>query len=67
MHSPIDILSGVVVAGFLVVFWVSCEDFLDAWMTQGYMVPVLQFLFNVALVFAYPKPQKKTPSYTFAV
>jgi len=67
MHSPIDVISGVVVAGSLVVFWVSCEDFLDAWMTQGWNVPLLQFLFNVALVFAYPKPEKKTPSYTFVV
>jgi membrane-associated phospholipid phosphatase len=34
MHSPVDVTCGVLVAAVLVVFWISCDVFLDAWMTQ---------------------------------
>eukprot|EP00041_Stephanoeca_diplocostata_P018532 m.388127 g.388127 ORF g.388127 m.388127 type:complete len:341 (+) comp21043_c0_seq11:1125-2147(+) len=65
MHSPVDIMSGVVIAAVLLTFHISCEDFIDAWMTRGTLLPVYQPIFCTLLVWCYPKPMRRTPSYNY--
>ena len=67
MHSPIDIVGGVVVAVMLLFIYIPIEDFMDAWMREAMWTPVYQSFFAVLLCWTYPKPLRPTPSFNYAV
>jgi membrane-associated phospholipid phosphatase len=68
MHSPVDIGAGAVVAAACLAFFIPIEDFVDAWITSGNgYLPAYQLAFDLALIFTYPRPERRTPSYNYAL
>ena len=68
MHSPVDIGAGAVVAAACLAFFIPIEDFVDAWITSGNgYLPIYQLAFDLALIFTYPRPERRTPSYNYAL
>lgn len=68
MHSPIDIVAGLVLAVLLLHVYIQIDDFIDAWMTATTaFVPAYQLAFASVLCWTYPRGLQKTPSYNYAV
>jgi len=67
MHSPIDVVCGIVVAFLLLAFFIPLEDFIDAWITSGHSVYIYQPCLAITQLFCYPRPLRYTPSYKYAV
>lgn len=41
MHTPLDVVCGVITALLLLMFWFEVEDFVDAFVTTGsYGIPL---------------------------
>jgi membrane-associated phospholipid phosphatase len=65
MHSPVDVIVGVVMGTGILLVWCSTYKYLDAFIAHGENVPSFWAAIAVLLLFAYPTPERQNPSYEF--
>eukprot|EP01063_Lacrimia_lanifica_P008712 TRINITY_DN15769_c0_g1_i1.p1 TRINITY_DN15769_c0_g1~~TRINITY_DN15769_c0_g1_i1.p1 ORF type:complete len:373 (+),score=86.36 TRINITY_DN15769_c0_g1_i1:33-1151(+) len=67
MHSPVDVATGLLLSGACLAYFIPLSAYLDQWVGSPLVVPVYQLLLSLALIKAYPKPLRPTPSYEYHV
>ncbi|TYK02412.1 lipid phosphate phosphatase delta [Cucumis melo var. makuwa] len=65
MHSPIDIISGLVFGLMILLFWSNVHEYVDSFITTGQNVIYFWGALSILLLFAYPTPEFPTPSFEF--
>ncbi|KAG6595615.1 Lipid phosphate phosphatase delta, partial [Cucurbita argyrosperma subsp. sororia] len=65
MHSPIDIIFGLVFGLMILLFWLNVHEYVDDFITTGQNVIYFWGALSILLLFAYPTPEFPTPSYEF--
>ncbi|MCO5568330.1 hypothetical protein L7F22_022029 [Adiantum nelumboides] len=65
MHSPIDVIAGMVIGVLLLIFWSCIDDSLDTFIVSGSNVESFWTSISFLLLFAYPTPELPTPSFEF--
>ncbi|XP_038883314.1 lipid phosphate phosphatase delta [Benincasa hispida] len=65
MHSPIDIIFGLVFGLMILLFWLNVHEFVDSFITTGQNVTYFWGALSILLLFAYPTPEFPTPSFEF--
>lgn len=65
MHSPLDVIVGGVMGVGILLFWCSIEKRLNAFIAHGENVPSFWAAIAVLLLFAYPSPERRNPSFEF--
>ncbi|KAG6554597.1 hypothetical protein Mapa_003615 [Marchantia paleacea] len=65
MHSPIDLVAGAAMGACLLAFWLAIENYVEAFVSHGENVISFWATMAVLLLFAYPSPEQRTPSYEF--
>lgn len=65
MHSLIDVQAGFLGGIVLLVYWLTLDQTVDAWMLHGTHVVPIQTLMTAALLAFYPVPEDPTPSFEF--
>ncbi len=67
MHTPVDIVGGVIIGLALGAAWLSFGEYIDdAMMSHPYSIP-LHLLISFVLLSCYPSPTRPTPSYKYFV
>lgn len=68
MHTPVDIIGGVILGWAILFFWIIVEDFCDAWITAGFMLlPLYQLVYSMVILYAYPVPERRNPSFSYSL
>ncbi|KAG6603273.1 Lipid phosphate phosphatase delta, partial [Cucurbita argyrosperma subsp. sororia] len=65
MHSPIDVIFGLVFGLMILFFWLNVHEYVDSFITSGQNVTYFWGALSILLLFAYPTPEFPTPSYEF--
>ncbi|CAK9319378.1 unnamed protein product [Citrullus colocynthis] len=65
MHSPIDIIFGLVFGLMILLFWLNVHEYVDSFITTGQNVIYFWGALSILLLFAYPTPEFPTPSFEF--
>ena len=67
MHTPVDIVGGVVIGLALGVTWLSLGEYIDdVFTSHPYSIP-LHVLLSLVLLSCYPTPARPTPSFKYCV
>ncbi|KAL3623805.1 hypothetical protein CASFOL_032621 [Castilleja foliolosa] len=65
MHSPIDIIAGLVLGLGILTSWLSVSEYIDNFVVSGQNVVSFWAALSFLLLFAYPTPEFPTPSFEF--
>ncbi|KAJ7541414.1 hypothetical protein O6H91_10G058600 [Diphasiastrum complanatum] len=65
MHTPIDIIAGVIFGVILVTFWCFVDDRVNLFIEEGKNVFIFWTIICLLLLAAYPAPEKQTPSFEY--
>jgi membrane-associated phospholipid phosphatase len=65
MHTPIDVAAGLAIGALLLLGWCMVDDYVDAFITTGENVLWFWATIAILLLFAYPTPELRTPSFEF--
>ncbi|EFJ31042.1 hypothetical protein SELMODRAFT_88434 [Selaginella moellendorffii] len=65
MHTPIDVYAGIPIGLCLLMFWCCVDDHIDQFVTEGENVLPFWTSMSFLVLFAYPRPEYKTPSFEF--
>ncbi|XP_020521952.1 lipid phosphate phosphatase delta isoform X2 [Amborella trichopoda] len=65
MHSPIDVLGGVVLGSAILAAWLSVHELIDTFIVSGQNVTSFWASLAFLLLFAYPTPELPTPSFEY--
>ncbi|KAK4799252.1 hypothetical protein SAY86_024617 [Trapa natans] len=65
MHSPVDIVGGLVFGLIILAFWLRVHIQVDEFIIGGKNVTYFWVAFSFLLLFAYPTPESPTPSFEF--
>ncbi|XP_022156045.1 lipid phosphate phosphatase delta [Momordica charantia] len=65
MHSPIDVICGLVLGLMILLFWLNVHEYVDSFITTGQNVTYFWGALSILLLFAYPTPEFATPSFEY--
>lgn len=65
MHSLIDILGGLVLGFGILAIWLCVSEYIDSFIVSGQNVVSFSAALSFMLLFAYPTPERPTPSFEY--
>ncbi|XP_042513953.1 lipid phosphate phosphatase delta-like [Macadamia integrifolia] len=65
MHSVVDVLGGLVIGLVILAFWLIVNEYMDNFIVSGQNVSSFWTTFSFLLLFAYPTPERPTPSFEY--
>ncbi|XP_047328642.1 lipid phosphate phosphatase delta [Impatiens glandulifera] len=65
MHSLIDIIGGLAFGLAILAFWLVVDDYIDVFVVSGQNVTSFWTALSFLWLFAYPTPERPTPSFEF--
>ncbi|XP_043692199.1 lipid phosphate phosphatase delta-like [Telopea speciosissima] len=65
MHSVVDVLGGLVFGLVILAFWLTVHEYMDRFIVSGHNVSPFWTAFSFLLLFAYPTPERPTPSFEY--